>query len=120
MAFIQCKNKSTSILRDWWIHALICFLQDKNGRRLLKNCKRSQRPEPHTMVKCVKTRNGLNSDFEKISDYHTRTGHHTSFWALTSKEHDNHHLQRKFKVCNRIIPRRKGSEHTFACERHVG
>jgi hypothetical protein len=50
----------------------------------------------HIGKMCKNKWNGLNSDFKKISDYHTWTCHHTSLWELTMEECNKHHLPRQF------------------------
>jgi hypothetical protein len=36
--------------------------------------------------------NGLNSDYNKLLDYHKATKNHIFFWEMTTKEHDKHNL----------------------------
>lgn len=45
---------------------------------------------------CKDKWNGLNFDYEKVSNYHSNIGHHTPLQDLTMEEQEKHHLPRQF------------------------
>jgi hypothetical protein len=75
------------------------FLTTKKWEKIVKMLQKIMRAKTPCNGKMCKDKwNGLNFDFKNISKYHIGIDHHTSFWDLTSKKYDSHHLPRQ---CNK-------------------
>jgi hypothetical protein len=76
--------------RRWLILEGTWCLQCNDGTTLQRNCKRSFMARNKKM--CENKWNGLNFDYEKLSNYHKGIGHHTSSFKLIVEKCNKFHL----------------------------
>jgi len=91
MALIKCRHikhvaqKGLMDLRAHIIPIVVVVRWNKISKKLQKLIK-SKMPRNGKM--CKNKWNGINLDFKKLSNFHKGTGHHTSYWKLTTDNHD--------------------------------
>lgn len=61
----------------------------------------------------------FNLDYKKFSNYHKGTKHHSSFWKLTTNEHDKCHLPWSFNKDNYDVSETFQKEHIINVPLHL-
>jgi len=91
MALIKCKHIKHAIQKELMdlkahiIPIIVAVWWNKISKELQKMIKNKM---PRNGKTCKDKWNGINSDFKKHSNFHKGTKHHTSYWKLTTNNHD--------------------------------